>query len=151
MQQMVTRFPTPRLQTDDGNMDVAEMHAREDILLNHYSWVDAQKQVVRIPIARAMQLLAQRGLPVQGQQQVASSSSSKSQGKSAKSKEPAVMAAQQEQPMFGDASEIVTAPLTDGFARTGPELDMIEERQQRMETGSAQSLQGKNELGNKAE
>jgi hypothetical protein len=148
LQQMVTRFPTPRVQTDDGNMDVAEMHAREDILLNHYSWVDAQKQVVRIPIARAMQLLAQRGLPVEGQQQVAASSS-KSIGKSAKPKEPAAMA--QEQPMFGDASETVTAPLTDGFARTGPELDMIEARQQRMETGSEQSLQGKNELGTKAE
>ncbi|MGC1783404.1 MAG: hypothetical protein WA708_12850 [Acidobacteriaceae bacterium] len=109
LQQMVKRFPTPRLQTDDGNMEVAQMHAREDMLLNHYSWVDEQKQTVRIPIARAMQLIAQRGLPVESDQTA------------------------EEKPMFGDGSRAVTAPLTDGFARTGPELQMIEARQQRME------------------
>jgi hypothetical protein len=109
LQQMVKRFPTPRLQTDDGNMEVAQMHAREDMLLNHYSWVDEQKQTVRIPITRAMQLLAQRGLPVESDQQA------------------------EEKPIFGDGSRAVTAPLTDGFARTGPELQMIEARQQQME------------------
>ncbi len=130
LQQMVTRFPTPRLQTDDGNMDVAEMHAREDMFLNHYSWVNAQSQVVRIPIAQAMQLLAQRGLPVEGQP--------------AKSASPAATeSAAQQRPMFGDASNAITAPLTDGFARTGPELDMIEAREQRMETASPERTQAK--------
>ena len=117
LQQMVKRFPTPRLQTDDGNMDVAEMHAREDMFLNHYSWVNAQSQVVRIPIARAMQILVQKGLPVEGNQ------------------------GGQQQAMFGDGSKAITVPLTDGFARTGPELRMIEARQQRMKTGSSQQTQ----------
>ena len=46
---MVQRFPTPRLQTDDGNEEIAEMHAREDLLLDHYSWVDRSSGKVRIP------------------------------------------------------------------------------------------------------
>jgi hypothetical protein len=57
-------FPTPRLQTDDGNQDVADLHAREDLLLDNYSWVDQSKGKVRIPIEQAMELIAQRGLPV---------------------------------------------------------------------------------------
>ena len=56
LNQMVQRFPTPRLQTDDGNQEIAEMHAREDLLLNYYSWVDRSSGKVRIPIARAMQI-----------------------------------------------------------------------------------------------
>jgi hypothetical protein len=111
LQSLVKRFPTPRLQVDDGNMDVADMHAREDILLNHYTWVDQNKQTVRIPIERAMELLAQKGLPVESQQ------------------------GPQEQAMFGDTPTTVTAPLTNGFARTGPELQMIEARDQRLGTG----------------
>ena len=62
---LTQQFPTPRLQTDDGNQDVADLHAREDLLLNNYSWVSNQSQgKVRIPIERAMELIAQRGLPV---------------------------------------------------------------------------------------
>ncbi|HEY0794183.1 MAG TPA: hypothetical protein VGD64_00225, partial [Acidisarcina sp.] len=69
LQEMTQRFPTPRLQTDDGNQDLADLHAREDLLLEHYSWVDEGNghqpgAKVRIPIERAMQLIAQRGLPV---------------------------------------------------------------------------------------
>src|SRR5208282_3223891 len=64
-------FPTPRLLIDDGNQDVADVHAREDLLLSNYSWVDQSKGTVRIPIERAMELIAQRGLtaakPVQTQ------------------------------------------------------------------------------------
>ena len=111
LQQLVKRFPTPRLETDDGNMDVAEMHAREDMLMNYYSWVDEQKQIVRIPITRAMEILAQKGLPVESQQ------------------------GPQEQAMFGDSQKTVTVPLTNGFARTGPELEMIEAREQRLGIG----------------
>ena len=111
LQSLVKRFPTPRLQADDGNMDVADMHAREDMLLHHYTWVDQNKQTVRIPIERAMQLIAQKGLPVKSRQ------------------------GPQEQAMFGDNSTTVTAPLTNGFARTGPELQMIEARDQRLGIG----------------
>ena len=64
-QQMTATFPTPRLDIDDGNQDTADLHAREDLLLDHYS-VDRRKGgTVRIPIERAMELIAQRGLPVQ--------------------------------------------------------------------------------------
>jgi len=66
--EMTQNFPTPRVQTDDGNQDVADLHAREDLLLSNYTWLgqsqDQSQGKVRIPIERAMELLAQRGLPV---------------------------------------------------------------------------------------
>ncbi len=98
MAQLVQDFPTPRLQLDDGNQDVANLHKREDLLLNNYSWVDQSKGVVRIPIERAMELVAQQGLPVA----------------------PAV---QTQAPMTGDSVPTVTMPLTNGFARTGFEQE----------------------------
>ena len=64
LNQMVQRFPTPRLQTDDGNQEIAEMHTREDLLLDNYSWIDRSSGKVRIPITRAMQIIAEHGLPV---------------------------------------------------------------------------------------
>ena len=30
-----TQFPQPRLETDDGNQDITDLHAREDLLLDH--------------------------------------------------------------------------------------------------------------------
>jgi hypothetical protein len=81
--------------------DVADLHAREDLLLNNYSWVDESQGKVRIPIERAMELLAQRGLPVA----------------------PAV-----DQPplMTGDTRPVVAVPLTNGFAPTGYEQEQAE-------------------------
>ena len=38
--ELTQQFPTPRLQIDDGNQDVADLHEREDLLLDNYSWVD---------------------------------------------------------------------------------------------------------------
>ena len=64
MAAMTQQFPTPRLQIDDGNQEIADLHAREDLLLENYSWVDQSQGKVRIPIERAMELIAQRGLPV---------------------------------------------------------------------------------------
>ncbi len=43
--------------------EMAEMRAAEDKILQSYGWIDQQKGVVRIPIERAMELTAQRGLP----------------------------------------------------------------------------------------
>ena len=37
---LTQQYPTPRLQADDGRQDVADLHAREDLLLDNYSWVD---------------------------------------------------------------------------------------------------------------
>ncbi len=71
---------------------------REDLLLDNYSWVDQSQGKVRIPIERAMELIAQRGLPVA----------------------PAV---QQQPLMTGDSEPTVAVPLTNGFARTGYEQD----------------------------
>src|ERR1035438_2845891 len=39
MAALTQEFPTPRVQTDDGNQDVADLHAREDLLLDNYTWL----------------------------------------------------------------------------------------------------------------
>ena len=98
MAEMTQSFPAPRLQTDDGNQDVADLHLREELLLENYSWVDSSQGKVRIPIERAMELLAARGLPV-------------------------AQAVEQAPLMTGDKKPVVALPLTNGFARTGYELD----------------------------
>jgi hypothetical protein len=54
--------PEPRLQPAP-HADLARFRAQEDGLLTSYGWVDRNKDVVRIPIERAMQLVAERGLP----------------------------------------------------------------------------------------
>ena len=53
-QQMTTTFPEPRLDIDDGNQATADLHAREDLLLNNYSSVPGEGESIRIPISRAM-------------------------------------------------------------------------------------------------
>jgi hypothetical protein len=93
-------FPTPRVQEDDGNQDVADLHAREDLLLSNYTWVDESKGTVRIPIERAMELIAQRGLPAAQPAQT-----------------------QAAQLMTGDSTPTVPMPLTNGFARTAFEQE----------------------------
>lgn len=99
MAELTQQFPTPRVQTDDGNQDVADLHAREDLLLENYTRVDGKPGTVRIPIERAMELIAQHGLQVA----------------------PAV---QQAPLMTGDSTPTVQEPLTNGFARTAYELDV---------------------------
>jgi len=49
--------PEPRLQ-DHAVQDLRQMRAAEDQILNSYQWVDQKKGVVRIPIDRAIDLLA---------------------------------------------------------------------------------------------
>ncbi len=58
--------PEPRLQTAPVT-DLRDMRAAEDQILNHYAWIDPDKGIVRSPIARAMDLLAQKGLPYRPQ------------------------------------------------------------------------------------
>ena len=55
-------FPEPQLQKTPIP-DLKTFHADEDKVLNSYAWVDQPKGVVRIPIDRAIDVLAQRGLP----------------------------------------------------------------------------------------
>lgn len=94
--ELTQQFPAPRVQVDDGNQDVADLHAREDLLLDNYSWADASHTKVRIPIDRAIALVAQRGLPVAPAQQGS-------------------------QLLTGDSVPTVQTPLTSGFARTAYE------------------------------
>src|SRR5947209_13701872 len=54
--------PAPVLQPDPV-ADLHQMRAQEDQILQGYAWVDRGAGKVRIPIARAMQLLVERGLP----------------------------------------------------------------------------------------
>jgi hypothetical protein len=120
LREMTQRFPTPRLQTDNGKEDTAELHAREDLLLDYYSWVDRSSGKIRIPIARAMQLVAQHGLPVAPEEQT-------------------------ETLLAGDKAPVVTVPLTDGFARTGYEQqyrETIEQQRMRGEKPGEQATLG---------
>jgi hypothetical protein len=96
--QLTQQFPTPRLQLDDGYQEIADMHAREDLLLDNYSWADAAHSKVRIPIDQAIALIAERGLPV-------------------------AAASAQAPLLMGDEKPMVKLPLTNGFARTGYEQE----------------------------
>ena len=42
--------------------DLAAFRAKEDAKLHGYAWVDKDAGVVRIPIERAMEMIAERGL-----------------------------------------------------------------------------------------
>ncbi len=57
--------PGPRLQTH-APQDLAAYERAEGETLDTYGWVDRANGRVRLPIARAMQLLAERGLPKGG-------------------------------------------------------------------------------------
>jgi hypothetical protein len=54
--------PEPRLEVSPQR-DLRQMRAAETALLHSYGWVDRQAGIVRIPIERAIELLAERGLP----------------------------------------------------------------------------------------
>lgn len=54
--------PEPRLQRDPA-VDLARLHRRTSGRLHTYGWVDSTGGVVHIPIERAMNLVAERGLP----------------------------------------------------------------------------------------
>jgi hypothetical protein len=54
--------PAPRLQSTPIP-DLKAFRAAEDEILNTYAWTDPDKGMVRIPVSRAIDVLAQRGLP----------------------------------------------------------------------------------------
>jgi hypothetical protein len=62
--QPLTRLPAPNLELDDGHADSAAFNDRETEQLNSYGWVDRSRGIARIPIERAMDLIAARHLPV---------------------------------------------------------------------------------------
>jgi hypothetical protein len=56
--------PEPRLQADPAR-DLQQVRAQAEYSLHHYAWIDRNRGTVAIPIGRAMELLAQRGIPPQ--------------------------------------------------------------------------------------
>lgn len=109
-------FPTPRLDADDSSHQTSDLHAREDLLLEHYTAPEpgenAAPGTVRIPIEVAMELVVKQGLPAfngigaAGQLQRAS--------------------------MMGDVDRLVHPPLTNGFARTSYEIEQMTIRGQKI-------------------
>lgn len=57
--------PAPQLQANPPE-DLARFQADEERKLHAYEWIDRSRGIVRIPIERAMDLIAQRGLPTRG-------------------------------------------------------------------------------------
>lgn len=58
----INTFPQPRLERNE-RLEINRFLLQEEQTLNSYGWVDQKTGVVRIPIDRAMQLIAQRGQP----------------------------------------------------------------------------------------
>ena len=54
----------PQLQVTPSS-DLTQLRAREQARLDSYGWVDRPEGLVHIPIERAMEILAGRGLPAQ--------------------------------------------------------------------------------------
>ena len=59
-------FPSPRLEEDERGQ-LNGIRLKEEQTLSTYDWIDENAGTVRIPIDRAMDLIAQRGLPVRAQ------------------------------------------------------------------------------------
>jgi len=56
------KFPQPRLETNERTEFTGDLMKEEEIL-GSYGWVDQKTGTAHIPIERAMELVAQRGLP----------------------------------------------------------------------------------------
>ncbi len=54
--------PEPRLQAEP-KIELKDLRADEDTILSSYGWIDPNKGIVRIPIAQAIDIVAQKGLP----------------------------------------------------------------------------------------
>jgi hypothetical protein len=84
------KFPTPRLEIDERNQ-LDGIRMEEAQTLASYDWIDQKSGAVHIPIERAMDLIAQRGLPIRSQgtaaeTPVTGSADQKTKSKKAKTK-----------------------------------------------------------------
>jgi AcrR family transcriptional regulator len=61
-QEAVQPLAEPALQPNPA-VDLERLRRTEDALLTSYGWVDQREGLVRIPIERAIELVAERGLP----------------------------------------------------------------------------------------
>ncbi len=59
-------FPSPQLEIDE-HTQLNKIRLNEEETLSTYDYVDSKAGIVRIPIERAMDLIAERGLPVRSQ------------------------------------------------------------------------------------
>jgi hypothetical protein len=60
------KFPEPRLEVNERT-ELRGVILSQEQRLNSYGWVDEKSGIVHIPIERAMQMIAQRGLPTRAQ------------------------------------------------------------------------------------
>ena len=65
-EKIMQEFPEPQLERDERT-EINDFRYQQDETLSSYGWVDQSGGIVRIPIDRAMQLIAQRGLPTAAQ------------------------------------------------------------------------------------
>ena len=59
-------FPSPQLEIDERTQ-LNKIRLNEEETLASYGYIDQKAGIVRIPIERAMDLIAERGLPVRSQ------------------------------------------------------------------------------------
>lgn len=59
--------PEPRLQAKPV-LDHEQLMREQELILNSYRWIDRENGIVAIPINHAMQMIAEKGLPVQEQE-----------------------------------------------------------------------------------
>jgi hypothetical protein len=64
------KFPRPILEENERT-ELNDFRLNEEEELDSYGWVDEKAGTVHIPIERAMQLVAERGLPVRPQAETA--------------------------------------------------------------------------------
>ena len=76
-------FPAPQLETDERTQ-LNEVLLREEDILSTYDYIDKNAGTVRIPIDRAMDLLAKKGLPVLNEPHDAATQSAKPQPEQSK-------------------------------------------------------------------
>lgn len=70
----VRQPPAPQLETTPV-LQLQRERAAEDEMLNSYGWIDKEHGIVRIPIAKAIDLLAEKGLPSRSQAPATSNAS----------------------------------------------------------------------------
>jgi hypothetical protein len=78
-------FPAPHLETNERT-ELNDIRLREENILSTYDYVDKNAGTVRIPIDRAMDLLAGRGLPLHSQTGDAATQTAKSEPNKGKKK-----------------------------------------------------------------
>ncbi|MDP9162021.1 MAG: hypothetical protein M3O09_17575 [Acidobacteriota bacterium] len=92
------KFPEPRLEQNE-RLEMHDFRMAEEKTLNSYGWVDEQAGQAHMPIEKAMEMVAQRGLPTTpragvepqsvvntGKQAAGNSNTSKAAGKTARKK-----------------------------------------------------------------